>query len=40
MNEAGLDLKWVSENRMILRVLDIERVEARTCSSWSGGDGG
>ena len=37
MNETGLDLKKVRENRMILRVLNIGRVEARTCSTWSVG---
>ena len=40
----GLGLGRVRKNKMILRVLNIERVEAgRTCSSWSDGgcgDGG
>jgi hypothetical protein len=43
MSGEGLDLGRVGKNKMILRVLNIERVEAGTCSSWSEGgcgDGG
>jgi len=44
MSGEGLGLGWVRKNKMILRVLNIERVEAaRTYSSWSEvecGDGG